>query len=77
MYSVAVSVWHRVSTPYCSIVVFGDFFFAILRYLANFSAVLWCSEPPNVPLSGQSFVAYNRNLPQTTLLKILMVHVER
>ena len=49
MYSVSVSVWHRVSTPYCSIAVFGDFF-AILRYLANFSAVLRCSEPPNVPL---------------------------
>ena len=26
MYSVAVSVWHRVSTPNYSIAVFGDFF---------------------------------------------------
>ena len=54
MYSIPVSVWHRVSTRYCSIAVFGDFFFffffAILRYLANFNAVLRCSEPPNVPL---------------------------
>ena len=72
MYSVAVSVWHRVSTPYCSIAVFGNFFFAILRYLANVSAVLRCSELPNVPLSSQSFLAYNRNLPQTTLLKWYM-----
>ena len=30
--------------------IFGDFFFAIVQYLTNFSAVLWCSEPPNVPL---------------------------
>ena len=50
MYSVAVSVWHWVSTRYCSIAVFGDFFFAILRYFANFSAVLRCSETPNVLL---------------------------
>ena len=45
---IAVLVWHRVSTRYCNIAVFGDIF-AILRYLADFSAVLRSSEPPNCP----------------------------
>lgn len=33
--------------------VFGGFF-AVLRYLANFFAVLRCSEPPNVPLIDEN-----------------------
>ena len=35
-YSAAVSVWHRISTRYCSIAVFGDFFFFFFCYMALF-----------------------------------------
>ena len=43
-------IFHRLSMR---VAIFADFF-AVLRYLSIFSAILRCSAPPNVPFSEHS-----------------------
>ena len=50
MYSVAFSVWHRVSTPYCSIAVFGDFFGDITVFGKFFCGIAVFKIPQCPPL---------------------------
>ena len=54
---VVVSAWHRFLTRYWSVAVFWHFFFFCnIVVIAEFFAVLRCSEPYNTPLFGVNSV---------------------
>ena len=71
LYSAAVSVWHRVSTPCCNIAVFGDFVCDIAVFGKFFCGIAVFRSPQCPPPNGMTWCVVFPKLPRAVPLAVL------